>query len=85
MNDSVPHELYRTPRLRQAGGTLPASGREHGGQRQAVSEISFTIFSKLERFGSKIYNIWLKKVRFCKKYTIFVSRKNDKRKWKRKN
>ena len=32
MNVSSPHELYRTPRLRQAARTLSASGRESGGQ-----------------------------------------------------
>ena len=38
MNVSVPHELYRTPRLRQAARTLHASGRERGGQRQRVTD-----------------------------------------------
>ena len=32
MNVCSPHELYRTPRLRQAARTLCASGRERGGQ-----------------------------------------------------
>ena len=32
MNVCVPHELYRTPRLRQAARTLCASGGQCGGQ-----------------------------------------------------
>ena len=35
MTVCVPHEQYRTPRLRQAARTLAASGRQRGGQDTA--------------------------------------------------
>ena len=40
MNVCVPHELYRTPRLRQAARTLVASGGRHGNRKRLTANAS---------------------------------------------
>ena len=47
MNVSSPHELYRTPRLRQAARTLAASGRDSG--RQQRKNLKIRCYSKTKK------------------------------------